>query len=487
MIRNSLPLVLSFLPPFLLGYSIISILLRNTPPSLGGQLLKIVLGFGVGTGLSSCLLFLWLTAVGRCTPWFCLSEAGIALGTGTCAWRKCSRRNTGNQSSPHPASALPSLLRCGLPTAFWIAIGIAVVCMGCLSVNFPHGGWDTWSIWNLRARFLFLGNDHWTDLLSLDLGVWSHADYPLLLPGIVARSWFFLGRETQLVPAVVASLMTLAVVALLATSVGSLRSRSNGYLAGLVLVGTPFFLHRGADQQADVPMSFFLLATLVLLWMRQKSDSNPIGCSIAAGITASLAAWTKNEGLLFLIALLVPMVWFAFRSPDRRREFRHVLACALGALPVLLLIAYFKIHLAPGNDLLASQGGSSTLHRLTEFSRYASILGAFERQLLHFGDCVVAPTPLLVFYLLIVGVHIEPRERPALWTTIGCLTLVLLGYFLVYLTTPNDLSWHLRTSLNRLWLQLWPSFLFLIFVAARPTENVSMKEAPETPGKAYAR
>jgi len=44
------------------------------------------------------------------------------------------------------------------------------------------------------------------------------------------------------------------------------------------------------------------------------------------------------------------------------------------------------------------------------------------------------------------------------------LTLTLAGYFLIYLITPYDLYWHLRFSLNRLFLQLWPAVIFLFFL-----------------------
>ena len=38
---------------------------------------------------------------------------------------------------------------------------------------------------------------------------------------------------------------------------------------------------------------------------------------------------------------------------------------------------------------------------------------------------------------------------------------MLLGFFFVYILTPHELSWHLDTSLSRLFLQLWPSIVFV--------------------------
>ena len=52
------------------------------------------------------------------------------------------------------------------------------------------------------------------------------------------------------------------------------------------------------------------------------------------------------------------------------------------------------------------------------------------------------------------------------------LVLTLAGYFAIYIITPRDLYWHLRFSLNRLFLQIWPSAIFLFFLFCRPL-NIS--------------
>ncbi len=51
-------------------------------------------------------------------------------------------------------------------------------------------------------------------------------------------------------------------IGLASSTLGLLRSPSQGLLAGIVLLGTPFLIRHGASQYADVPLSFFFLATL---------------------------------------------------------------------------------------------------------------------------------------------------------------------------------------------------------------------------------
>ena len=83
---------------------------------------------------------------------------------------------------------------------------------------------------------------------------WSHWDYPLLLPLSIARGWNYMGGESLPVPAVMAFLFTFLTLGLLWSALCLLRSRSQGYLAAMVLMGTPFFIVMGASQFADIPL-----------------------------------------------------------------------------------------------------------------------------------------------------------------------------------------------------------------------------------------
>jgi hypothetical protein len=52
------------------------------------------------------------------------------------------------------------------------------------------------------------------------------------------------------------------------------------------------------------------------------------------------------------------------------------------------------------------------------------------------------------------------------------------------LTTPQDLAWQLRTSLDRLLLQLWPSAVFLYLLVVRTPEQAF---APDAANRAQSR
>jgi 4-amino-4-deoxy-L-arabinose transferase-like glycosyltransferase len=344
-----------------------------------------------------------------------------------------------------------------LRLAFVLVLLCALGVAGWYLSHSPHGDWDAWAIWNLRARFLYRGGEHWTSAFSPRLP-WTHPDYPLLLPGAVSRGWTYAGSETTLVPCLIASLFGAATVGLLMATLALLRGTSQGYLGGLVLLATPYFIELTTAQFADVPLAFFFLASAASFEIRDRGAGD-IRLPVLAGALAALAAWTKNEGALFLVVTALVRL----RAGIHRR--RELAAFALGALPVVLVLAYFKLRLAPVNDLVAGQGTRATWERLVDVRRYGLIAWFYLVAAVSIGPGLVV---LLAVYRVLMG---GAPNRPRRGHTPAVLVLMLAGYAVVYLTSPNKLAEHLNDSVHRLFMQLWPSALLAFFLAAASPEE----------------
>jgi hypothetical protein len=428
-----------------------------------GPVLALALGTGWGLGAFSVSWFLWLLLIGRPATGYVAAE--IALCAALLALCVLLRRRFDREpAAPSPTNPLPRRVLAGC-LALLVVSSLVVFAVRWPAE--PHGDWDAYSIWNLRARFLYRGGEHWQDGSAPALD-WSHPDYPLLIPASVARCWTYLGNESPLAPALVGLVFTLATAGLLGAVVAALRNATQGLLAALVLLGTRWFLMIGFWQLADVPLAFFMLAAVGLLCLHDRAGQ---GGLILAGMMAGFAAWTKNEGLLFLACLLparLAVRGFAVGWKDALREMPPLL---LGLLPVALLLAYFKVCLAPPNDLVAGQGAQATLSRLTDPARYGMIARAFRDDFL----TTIGPGAVVVLALAFVLLGRAPRAaRRAAALPLLVLVLMLLGYFAVYLTTPHDLAWHLTSSLHRLYIQLWPLALMGYFLAvATPEETAS--------------
>jgi len=356
-----------------------------------------------------------------------------------------------------------------LTVLFAAAAVIAVIAaIGAYSLK-PHGEWDAWSIWNLRARFLFRAGEFWKDAFSSQIA-WSHPDYPLLVPAIVAMCWTLAGAETTVAPGIVAFIFTFAAAGTLIATVGILRGKMQSYLAGILLLGSTSFIVIGADQYADVPLSFFILGSLAVLCLEDRNPGD-LRLSMLAGLIAGLAAWTKNEGLLFVAALVVARLVALFFYADRSAMGRRVGGIVAGLISPLAVVAFFKLRFAPPNDLLSGPGKQVMAH-LFDFGRWVTVIEGFLIALLRVGGFLIPIVLLLALYWYLLRFKVEPGLRVSVATVGFALALMLAGDFSVYVLFPNDVAWQVNTSVERILLQVWPAALLAFFLAVNVPQLV---------------
>ncbi len=353
--------------------------------------------------------------------------------------------------------------------AFVFLLVFFIFLFGLLSVGNPHGDWDARAIWNMHARFIYRGGQYWVDFLTPVLQ-WSHPDYPLLLPTVVARLWSLLGEEVPIVPIFFSLFFTFSTVGVLVCSLSMLRSKSSGFMAGILLLGTPFFLTHGVSQYADIPIGFYFLITLSLLYMSEQVGQNN-ACLSLAFLFASLAAWTKNEGMLFLLVVFCVYSLFTVVTEGIDGYLNKLMYVAVGALP-LLIVFYFKIMLAPSGDLAEGQTWGAVLTRISDIHRYYQIGRAFVSEAVRFNHGI-----LFVLVVVFFWGRMRLSLNKGCWMTALVLTLMLIGYFFVYLLSPRDLYFHLGNSLDRIFLQLWPSMIFLFFLISYPAKRLPHSKA----------
>lgn len=247
-----------------------------------------------------------------------------------------------------------------------------------------------------------------------------------------------------MVPAVIAVLFTACLSGITVT--GALQDRR--WMVGLALVTTPALVTQAATEQADVPLAAFVAAATAILLVRKRGDLRALA---AAGAFASMAAWTKNEGLLHLLLLGTAA------ALDERR-LKAALAFMIGALPFLLLLTMFKTQFAPRNDLLQVPVVAA-LQRLLMPERWLTLAVLLGRR-------VVLLQAWGLHLLALVAWVVFGRNRSALpagarWLSwIPVVTVAIhLG---ILLAQPHDLTFMFKVTIDRLLLQLWPAILLVV-------------------------
>lgn len=442
------------------------------------RLIKTGLGFGAGLGLMSFVSFVLLLVCNQLSLPIVVFGDGMVLAIVLALSRKIKTKNhqknlcAALQQTPNQQTN--SWLVKLLAVLLVIMVYIALLLFFLWSTALPHGAWDAWSIWNANARFIFRGGTLWKQALSSVL-LGSSTDYPWMYPVVIGRLWLYAGTDTPLVPIIVSGLYTFGSALLLGASLLSLRGKQQALMAMLVLLATPFLLLHSASQMADIPLGYYFLATIVCWQLFLKySDENETRFPIRSGMTsyllfltgffAGLAMFMKNEGIFFIIMFSITYFSyhkFILRSRSNLKLYRFFL---IGIAPfvssnLLTRIIFTKLptHAVTGIS-------SPYLSRLFDLSRHEIAASAFWFVGKTFGQFTIPIWLLLCLYLLFAGVKLPRHIFYQTITILGQIFLMLLGYYAIYIFISPDIVWHIKSSLDRLYLQLWPTFLFFYFL-----------------------
>lgn len=460
----------AMIPAFALGWVVVRLLM---PHGRGfySWLLEISLGIGIGAGISSLADF-FLTWAGIANRISLLAVELLLLAALSVRILRSAKPAVAEASSKNPKWIW--LLR----IAAILSLLFVVLDFSQTTASNPAGEWDATGIWNLRARYLAGGRDTWRNAVSNQMAAGmigaSHPGYPLLVSGFLARTWTILGDSHAPAPAALSLTFAVATAGVLCGALAS-ASESLGLLAVLVLFASESFVSQIASQYADIPMSFFVLATLAMLAFAASRDWPP-GLVALAGILAGFAGWTKNEGLPFAMAALAVALW--------RAKFAARWIVAGAAVPIGATLA-LKWFLVKGTESMFPKSIGQAAKLIAEPSRWAKIIASFGHNIWTLG--VPWAHPILLLAILGFAFRLLPRETWK-WWLFAAPAALLAADFGIYLITMAGLDWHLNTSNNRLILQVWPAILFGYFLMLRAPAAADEPVKPSRKaGKKHAR
>jgi hypothetical protein len=433
----------------LIGFFLTSILL---PPRLSGGLTWI-LAVPAGIGLCSLIDFLFRR------PMFTVETmVGLVLFA-LWLWRRGNPVRNLAAITPGPIPLVGLLFAVAL-------VWTLVTSYGRVTAT-PFGGWDGWAIWNSHAR-MFDSDPKWKDHIEHTF----HPDYPLLVPVMVVRTWRFVGGSVPGISGLISLVLTFSGFGALAIFLAERRSVLVSVLIGLVALSTPLYLVFGALQEADTPLAVFILCTIALVCLHSESTPDRLSVLTLAGFMAGCAGWTKNEGLLFIVAISIALLIPSLKRP--RVTLRRFGAFSAGLAFPLAVIIFFKVTVAPQNDLLQNRHYEEIVGRISDVNRYSMISESYVHTMWTFGAWAWHPALPLLAVLLLSGIDWRALRSTGWLTGAGTVFIVLVGYYWVFVLTPLDLRYHLDTANFRLYFHVWPSVLLLAGLA---TVKVNSPEA----------
>jgi hypothetical protein len=333
---------------------------------------------------------------------------------------------------------------------FLLVLGL----LGAAILLEPLAAWDARSIWFFHAKMVYFAgglikDGGWTAPCC----IFSHPDYPTLVPILAAQAANLAGFWNEQLPKV--ALLSLLVPALAVTVS---YWRSGLATAALLLIVWAKLAPMLTNGYMDGALALYGLFSVLLIgsWLATGAKVDLATAVLFAGVALGL----KNEGSMFAATLLVCMTPTAVLAWRRGR-----LLLPADGLERLGLAALCCFAITSGVSWLILRGtwglqlhlGLSSLpsivRRLMDPEALEMILRStlVSSGLLYAMLIGVCATGLSC--VLRTGRLVEPIF------CMGVATVYLAGIQLVYLATPADLKWHLATSADR--ITLLPALLFV--------------------------
>jgi hypothetical protein len=447
----------------LCGFALLCILLR---PGQRHWLELLGLSFAAGCAVVTQLLF--VVSLAGATPnratLICIAVLSCLLLIWTAR-----RKGTPSPTVPTPRHRLDALSILGL-----VAAGLVIVALfrGASNAGAPVlDEVDAFAIWLLKAKWIAfkpllpMPAEFHNPTLS-----YTHQDYPLGFPILVAGLYAMVGRVDDHLVQVLLIPINLALVAMIYSAIRRHHRRAMAVIITALFAAAPAMTKNAGSP---VPESMLILLytgalSMLLRWM----ETGNRGDLLLAGMLAAATAFVKNEGLALLPLLAIAaLLWSIFKrrklqtpvlryseEPGRTsRPLNDFLLASLVTLITLTPWLIYRLHLPRthedyGGKLLNPQIIARNLPRLTY------VLPAFT------GWIFNAPRVGVLWYLLAIAAVLTPTafKRGSVLLLWLILLIQLSLYVLTFIVTPWPLKELLPLITARLLMQASPPAALLI-------------------------
>ncbi len=379
----------------------------------------------------------------------------------------------------------------------WLIGGLTVIALAQTLLT-PHHFWDERSIFAIKGLVLSAdGSIRSPDLLDPDF-VQYHPRYPLLIPLAEQHVYALLGGVDDRLSKVVFPLLYFGLALTMAGVLSRRVKPGAAWLFALLLATVPVLMPYELgflSGQADAPMACFHGLALLYLWdvwesaerstvglpsLTQRvgvevASNGEIGSSIIAGLCGALAAFTKDEGIAFLLVDIVALSLIVIASRARFRS----------AVPLVGVVVCAAIILAPW---FGHRRGLPLTTEMNYFGRASFSLAVERLPVLAWEMGHLAHRMFwewshwgLHWWLVLIGLVIAPRR---VWSASQMVLLLdvvgsLFALMVAGMLAPAQLDEHIGGSSPRFLMQLVPVAVLFAAGQLAPRRDAGLTPKPD--------
>lgn len=316
---------------------------------------------------------------------------------------------------------------------------------------YPVHSWDATCIWDAKAKFLFFEGN--LDFLSWYM---PHPDYPLLVP-LNLTFYYSIYFQYHYFSKI---LFVFFFIFLILAIYSSLRffklNRTYSILISTLIASvSDIFLH-ATIAYADLALTFFYTISIILLFYYFKTKK--IVFVIYSALFMGFMAWTKMEGLgLLFVNFGLVLIYNTFMLFKREIDFKKYIT-SIATIPIIAFMIYLPWFLT----CIAYDFSSNYI---ANFKQIYDIEQSFLDLKIIFNYMSNLSFLFSIFWILFLLILILNIKSITKQEIFFLFLLIIFHFFLyigIYIISPYNLEWHLKTSFNREILHITPICGFFI-------------------------
>ena len=324
----------------------------------------------------------------------------------------------------------------------------------------PIESYDAIAIYAIKAKIFFTELGIPADFFSRFKGIVPHIEYPLHIPLLETSFYVVTGTLDDCLVKIIFPLFYFSIAAILFTTMKSVLPRIWAITIAFLFMTIPVVSDYATNGYADLAFAAYISAAF--FYMYKWTRSNESGLLWISGILLLCGVWTKSEGIIFPFIFICAGGICAARDRDLKKRAFIYYAASL----VIAMAIYFMIKKAYGietNDDFKTPGLFAPERIIGNLSRIPLIL--YEYQIQFFGP----KKWNIAWILFLIGVVMNFRRllSDRLILTTSMIFLSFAAYTFIYIVTPQNIQWHLSTTVSRLFIHFIPVVMLWIGLAAK--------------------
>lgn len=339
-----------------------------------------------------------------------------------------------------------------------VCIGLEILYVIFRTMIKPIESYDAVAIYAIKAKIFYLAGAIPQDFFSYLAPMFPHPDYPLNIPLIETFIYIFLGSLNDQLVKIIFPLFFIGILVLLYYGVRRFAHPVYSLLFVFLLATIPQFNEYATNAYLDLPFAYYYFASFLLLlfWI---SDNRRTGALLASAVMVALAAWTKNEGLMYcgINMLLI----FAFLLYQKSKISRRGIAQAVAYICIIAVISLPWFFLKKEYGIINSDVSAEALTPfgfISQLYKLGPIVYEFQKQF--FGPKKwILIWPILLFAL---AFNYKALLRGVNKYIVLSLVLIVGGYVFIYLISHVEINYFLSRTWARFLVHFLPVVVYLL-------------------------